>query len=190
MLTRFQRRKLVDSIEIVDVFKHYNLRLLNDSSGRFKCTCPFHYDRSPSLKIYPHKNTWFSYCCNRGTTVWDFVKYMEDDFDRAEKVLKELATIEVPEDPLDCLSDELKEKKEDLTSLKIRDLTYSLNLSLRDLLKLFKGRHNYNSTCCEVDSFYRKIDDLLDIEDLELEELEDLQSEIQLFMTDKMTELE
>ena len=179
MLTRYQRRKLSDSIDIVDAFKHYNIRLFNDSSGRLKCTCPFHYDKSPSLKIYPQDNTWYSYCCNRGTTVWDFLKYKEEDFDEAEKILKELATIEIPEDPLDCISDELREKTKDRTESQIRDLVFSLNITLRDFLRMFINKSCYDEICLQVDIFFKQIDDLLEQEDLELSEVEDLQESIQ-----------
>lgn len=187
MLTRFQRKKLNESIEILDVFRHYNIRLLNDSSGRMKCTCPFHFDRSPSLKIYPRNNSWYSFCCGKGTTAWDFIKLKEGDFEEAEKVLKELATIDLPDDPLDCLSIELREKKEEEVSEKINQLAYSLGITLRDFLKNFqKDKEKYKEVCSQIDNFYLQIDDLLDLEDLELQELEVLQNVIEEYMIETL----
>lgn len=178
MLTRYQRKKLMDSIEILDVFRHYNLRVIHDGMGRFKCHCPFHQDRTPSLKVYPKENSWWAYCCGKGTTVWDFLREKEGDFWKAEEVLKELATIELPEDPLDDLVNELREKTAEQHDQKIEAIAYLIGIALRDFLVENKSSECYSQSCEEVDSLYKELDDLLDCEDLEEQEMRAFQAKV------------
>ena len=36
--------------------------------------CPFHEDKTPSLKVYQNTNRWFCFSCNAGTDVVDFIQ--------------------------------------------------------------------------------------------------------------------
>lgn len=182
MLTRYQRKKLMDSIEILDVFRHYNLRVIHDGSGRFKCHCPFHQDRTPSLKIYPNENSWWAYCCSRGTNVWDFIRHKEGDFSAAEEVLKELATIELPEDPLDDLVNELREKTEKEHRQKIEAIVYLIGITLRDFLIEMKNRPEYEVCCKNVDELFVELDELVDCEDLEETEVRVFQERVNEYL--------
>jgi DNA primase len=182
MLTRYQRKKLMDSIQIVDVFRHYGIILLVDGGGRFRCHCPFHIDRTPSLKVYEKENSWYAFCCSRGTTVWDFIRHKEDSFREAEVVLKELATIELPEDPMDDLIQELKEKTKEKLKEDVEVIAYLLGVSFRDFLVTKKQTAEYPRYCKEVDDWFKKIDDLLDEEDIEISEMQAFEAEARTYI--------
>ena len=50
--------------------------------------CPFHEDRSASLKLYPKTERWWCFGCNSGTSTIDFVMKMQKcDFVAAVKYL-------------------------------------------------------------------------------------------------------
>lgn len=178
MLSRYQRKKLMDSIEILDVFRHYNIRVIHDGAGRYKCHCPFHADRTPSLKIYAKTNSWYAFCCSEGTNCWDLIRLKEGDFWKAEEVLKELATIELPEDPLDDLVNELKAQAEREHSEKVEALAYLLGITLRDFLAKRRNTSEYSELCAEVDTLFKELDELLSYEDLELQEMRDFHKKI------------
>lgn len=182
MFTRYQRKKLMDSIEILDVFRHYNIRVIHDGGGRFKCHCPFHQDRTPSLKIYPNENSWWTYCCSRGTNVWDFLRHKEGDFASAENVLKELATIDLPEDPLDDLVNELREQTEQAHQQKIDAIVYLIGITLRDFLIEMRGRSEYKDCCIRVDRLFVELDELVDCDDLEEAEVRVFQERVNEYL--------
>lgn len=186
MLTRYQKRKLSDSIEILDVFKHYNLRVLRDGMGRYSCFCPFHYERTASLKIYPEENSWYAFCCSSGSTVWDFIRKKEDTYEHAEQVLKELATIDLPDDPLEDLAQELREKTlQDLKKEVIKNATIA-GLLLRDFLSSHQDTNQYPQLVEEVDKWFYKIDELLDYEDVEPEEVQELITDIKQYIQERL----
>ena len=58
---------------IRDVLKYYGLETSGD-----KVCCPIHGESTPSLNIYDHNNTWWCYGCGKGSSMEDFVMYMED----------------------------------------------------------------------------------------------------------------
>lgn len=54
---------------IEKVLKHYHPKY----DGSEKILCPFHKERSPSLNVYHHQNTFYCYGCGAGSTMIDFV---------------------------------------------------------------------------------------------------------------------
>ena len=40
--------------------------------------CPFHEDKTPSLKVYKEKNRWFCYSCGEGCDVIDLIKKQDN----------------------------------------------------------------------------------------------------------------
>lgn len=185
MFSRYQRKKLCDSIQILDVFRHYGIRTIPDGMGRHRCHCPFHHDRTPSLKIYPRDNSWYAYCCCNGITVWDFIYLREGSYNGAEKVLKELATIEVPEDPLDDLINELKEQEKKEQEQRVSAVAYLIGITLRDFLRKYKEDIKYGEYFREVDELYKELDGLLELEDIEEEEMKDFQKKVQVFISNR-----
>lgn len=182
MLTRYQRKKLMESIQIIDVFRHYNIRLQHDGCGRFRCNCPFHIDKTPSLKVYPEENSWYAFCCSKGSNVWDFIRHKEGDYREAETVLKELATIELPEDPLDDLIQELREEEKSQQKERVDAVAYLIGISLRDFLIRKKETKEYPDFCIQVDIWFNKLDELLTFEDLELSEIRDFETQVKKFI--------
>lgn len=172
----------MDSIEILDVFRHYNIRVIYDGSGRSRCNCPFHRDRTPSLKVYPQTNTWYAYCCSKGITVWDFIREKEGGYWQAEKVLKELATIDLPEDPLEDLVNELKEKTKEESRQKVEAVAYLIGISLRDFLGSKRETEMYEKLCEEVNDWFKRIDELLEFEDVEESEMRVLEKQVQEYI--------
>ncbi|MEW7278192.1 CHC2 zinc finger domain-containing protein [Aquimarina sp. 2201CG1-2-11] len=74
--------EIKQQLSIVAVLEHYNIKI-----GKNKqCLCPFHDDKTPSLKIYPETNTYHCFGC--GAT-GDVIQFIEDH----EKITKHKAII-------------------------------------------------------------------------------------------------
>lgn len=50
---------------------------MSPKNGHF-LKCPFHGEKTASLKIYPETNSWYCYGCNRGGTVIDWVMLAQE----------------------------------------------------------------------------------------------------------------
>lgn len=59
---------------IEKVVKHYH----PDYAGEEKICCPFHKERTPSLVIYSHNQSFYCFGCGAGGSPIDFVAYSED----------------------------------------------------------------------------------------------------------------
>lgn len=59
---------------IEKVVKHYH----PDYQGEEKICCPFHKERTPSLNIYHHNQSFYCFGCGAGGSSIDFVAYSED----------------------------------------------------------------------------------------------------------------
>lgn len=71
-----------ESISMLEILDRYGIKV--DKRGL--CSCPFHKDLNPSMKIY--KNGFYCFSCNAGSDVIDFVMKMEDvSFGKAFKML-------------------------------------------------------------------------------------------------------
>lgn len=68
------------SLSIIEVMEYYGF----NANRHNKITCPFHLDRTASLKIFSDTNSFYCFGCGQGGTVIDFVqKYFDLDFKKA-----------------------------------------------------------------------------------------------------------
>ena len=80
-------------IPIIDIFNRYISGKLIQRGRAYWSRCPWHgSDTSPSLKIYPHQNSWWCYGCSvggsqidmvvhaLGLTVGEAIKRIRDDY--------------------------------------------------------------------------------------------------------------
>lgn len=57
--------------------------------------CPFHPDKTPSLKIYKETESWHCFGCGAGSDIFDFVMSFEKiDFKRAHEIIIERARLQ------------------------------------------------------------------------------------------------
>ena len=69
--------------DIVEVLSSY-LNLKQDSGGLYKCCCPFHTEKTPSFKIYPHSNSYHCFGCHKSGDVVSFLKdYLQISYPEA-----------------------------------------------------------------------------------------------------------
>lgn len=61
--------------------------------GRGNCLCPFHKDRHPSMKIYPHNRGYYCFSCGAGGDVVKFVARLFDlnNESAAHKLIEDFA---------------------------------------------------------------------------------------------------
>ena len=75
------------SLELPDLIRRRNIDLTPTNGGSaFKCKCPFHDDKNPSLNLSIKEGLWLWNCfgCGAGGTVIDFVmRYEQKDFKEA-----------------------------------------------------------------------------------------------------------
>jgi len=66
-----------NSIGIKDLMAHYGVEIQYGD----KCKCPFHSDKTASLKVYANNNKWYCFGCNQNGDTIDFVsKLFSIDF--------------------------------------------------------------------------------------------------------------
>lgn len=62
---------------------------LRKSGKNFTGCCPIHQEKHPSLTVYPDRQTWHCYGCNRGGDVISFIQAVENtDFQGALAILE------------------------------------------------------------------------------------------------------
>lgn len=67
--------QIKQSVNMTDVAEYYGIKINNSGF----CCCPFHNEKTASLKIYPNKRGWYCYGrCNSGGDVIDFVRKLFD----------------------------------------------------------------------------------------------------------------
>lgn len=84
---RIDIEALKSRLDIVNEVERYTK--LRKSGRNFTGLCPLHQDTSPSLTVYPDKQTWHCFgACNRGGDVIDFTMAAEGvDFKQAAAIL-------------------------------------------------------------------------------------------------------
>ena len=80
---QFMRKKVKDSVSIVDVIKNYIS--VQKKGKNYEAICPFHDDHDPSLKIDDDKQKFKCFVCNEGGDCVDFVKKYKEINDIAYK---------------------------------------------------------------------------------------------------------
>ena len=80
---QFIRKKIKDSVSIVDVINNY---ISVQKKGKtYEAVCPFHDDHDPSLKIDTEKQTYKCFVCGEGGDCVEFVKKYKEINDVAYK---------------------------------------------------------------------------------------------------------
>ena len=67
--------RLKDQIDIVDIIGHYVE--LKRAGANYKCVCPFHDDRSPSMSVSPSRQIYHCFACKAGGDAIKFVMEFE-----------------------------------------------------------------------------------------------------------------
>ncbi len=76
-----------DQCDIIDIISSYVK--LRKSGRNFIGCCPIHEDKHPSMTVYPDKQTFHCYGCNRGGDVFSFIQAVENtDFRGASSILR------------------------------------------------------------------------------------------------------
>jgi len=162
-ITSFQLRKFNRATKIMDVISHYGIRVESDGiSTRFRAYCPFHMEKSPSLKLYLETNTWCAFCCGRGSTPYDLIYAKEGNEETAINVLLEIANIDLEADPLATLSEDLETDVSIAQKHGLEVQHYLISIMLRDFLEKKKGQADYQRWCNYVDDRFVLLDMYLD----------------------------
>lgn len=84
---RIDIEALKSRLDIVTEVERYTK--LRKAGRNFTGLCPLHHDTSPSLTVYPGKQTWHCFgACNRGGDIIDFIMAAEGvDFKQAAAIL-------------------------------------------------------------------------------------------------------
>ena len=79
-------KQIKQKLSILKVLHHYNL--IPDKNNMLRC--PFHNDKTPSMKIYPETNTWtcFSSSCEAGTGDQIEMIQRQDKLNKHQAILK------------------------------------------------------------------------------------------------------
>ena len=70
-------------MNIAEITPHLNLLAIikqygHQPTAKNSLLCPFHEDKTPSLVIYPHTNTWHCFGCGKGRDALDFIRLKEN----------------------------------------------------------------------------------------------------------------
>src|SRR5258708_32675258 len=88
-------QEIKDRLNIADVIAGYIQ--VKKSGANFKCICPFHNDKHPSLMISPAKQIWHCFVCGEGGDAFGFVmKYENLEFKEALEILRDKAGVKMP----------------------------------------------------------------------------------------------
>ncbi|MCQ2609021.1 MAG: CHC2 zinc finger domain-containing protein [Bacteroidales bacterium] len=72
--------ELKSAVKITDLFKEYGIQINNKSF----CCCPFHNEKTASMKVYTNTNTFHCFGCGKSGDVFTFVQNMDNcDFKTA-----------------------------------------------------------------------------------------------------------
>ena len=89
--------QVIAANDIVDVIGSY-VQLKRAGSG-YKGLCPFHSEKTPSFSVSPSRQTYHCFGCGEGGNVISFVmKYENDTFPEAMKLLADRAGIRLPQE--------------------------------------------------------------------------------------------
>ncbi len=157
MLTSSQITQLSRSIEVLDVMDYYGIAYTARGGDRYEAFCPFHFEKTPSLKIKTDENMWTAFCCQKGHDAFAFIREMEPTFGDAIKVLKKLAKADPEENPL-LLLEEMLEETKDNTPERISALYYFVGIELRDWLDRHRSSDNYLKLCSKIDARFEEVD--------------------------------
>jgi len=85
--TKFDVAAIKEGVDILEVAERYTT--MRKSGCNFVGSCPLHEDKHPSFFVYPDKQTWQCYQCNRGGDVISLVMAVDNmDFRSAALSLR------------------------------------------------------------------------------------------------------
>ncbi len=148
-----------NNLNIVDVISEY--LPVKASGSNYKCLCPFHNDRNPSLVISPEKNIWHCFGCGAGGDVFRFVTDYENisKKDALEKLAKKagvrLDSFEHNQKTLG--SKTLEAKKIKRLEAGYKYLTWSKNVFHKVLLKILQDNEHEVTKYCRSRNLSQKI---------------------------------
>lgn len=157
--------RMSQKTDIMKVIEHYDIKLQRESDDRMKGLCPFHSENTPSFKVYPEENSWYTYCCHKGTTPYHLILELElnkggDDVrDRAVKVLQ-LLSGEGGEgcDSLQYLDRQLEEVKEEQSQISVQFQHQLISTFIRDWLYNSRKKENYKDLELLAEKCFQYID--------------------------------
>ncbi len=68
------KEEILQSVQITDLLAEYGVKV----NRQGMCSCPFHGDRHPSMKVYPKTNSYHCFACNETGDIFDLVQKMEN----------------------------------------------------------------------------------------------------------------
>ncbi len=86
------------NIDLKTYIESCGLRTEKHGTKDYKCLCPFHDDKTPSLIITPSKQLWNCPVCNKGGSIIDFVmQYKNIDIKETISLLSSTCTVREPQ---------------------------------------------------------------------------------------------
>lgn len=84
--------------EIVSLIGESTTLIPERGGAEYKCLCPFHEDRNPSMRVYPERQSFRCWVCDEGGDVFSWVMKREAlSFPETLRFLAERAHLEMPE---------------------------------------------------------------------------------------------
>lgn len=68
------KEEILQSVQITDLLAEYGIKV----NRQGMCSCPFHKDRHPSMKVYPKTNSYHCFTCNETGDIFSLVQKMEN----------------------------------------------------------------------------------------------------------------
>src|SRR5258708_33243515 len=92
--------RIKEKLDIVPFIAEYIP--LKKAGRNFKCPCPFHNEKSPSLVVSPERQIWHCFGCGKGGDAFTFlIEYENMEFVEAFPVLAKKTGIELSEKGFD-----------------------------------------------------------------------------------------
>ncbi len=126
---------LKSRVDIVDVIGSYIE--LRRAGSNYKCKCPFHDDRNPSMIVSPHKQIFKCFVCGAGGNAFTFVRdYTNVNFTEAVQIVADRVGYNLPK---------FKPSKQESEKISLRDsvlkaLDYTANFYHHSLYQS-QGKH-------------------------------------------------
>lgn len=160
MLSSDQITRLSKSIDILDVFDYYQIAYTEKNPGNYEAYCPFHHEKTPSVKIRTDDNIWTAFCCNRGHDAFALMREMEDTFIDAIAVLQKLSNEEAQTDfgQLVQALTQTESESEKRAAKRVNALHYYIGIEIREWLKKQSKQSSYEQKCHYADSKLTEID--------------------------------
>jgi DNA primase len=119
--------QVIASNDIVDIIGSYVH--LKKSGASYMGLCPFHNEKTPSFSVHPGKQVFHCFGCGEGGNVLTFLmKYENDSFQEALKILADRAGIKLPEENYSAQARQQNEQRAQLLAINKEAATYYYKL--------------------------------------------------------------